>query len=209
MEPQQNTPPGWYPDPAGGPHYRHWDGMRWTPATGPATPSTRRRRRMGVIATLAAVAAVLIVAVVVFVESALGPSLGELTDAADKLRLPPGLTLVDETATGNRMCLEECVRLSRVYTSPSPAEATLKIVVTALEKAGYRCIIPSVSSVNRDWCVNFEVEFLSYWQRGTDRFTISIDVNPIPSTGASLELPDIPVDPAWQSSVGVSIPEYH
>jgi Protein of unknown function (DUF2510) len=71
MEPQPNPPPGWYPDPAGGPQPRYWDGMRWKPAR----PPKRSRRRMGVIATLAAVP---IVAVVVFVGSMLGPSLGEL-----------------------------------------------------------------------------------------------------------------------------------
>ena len=27
-------PPGWYPDPQGGPGRRYWDGARWTEHTG-------------------------------------------------------------------------------------------------------------------------------------------------------------------------------
>ena len=187
MMPQQNPPPGRYPDPARSP--------------------TRSRRRMGVIVAVAAVfiVAVCVIAPVVFVGSMLGPSLGELTDAADELKFPPELTLVHETSTGNRMCLDECVRLSRTYTSPFPAEATTKIVVTALEKAGYRCVIPPLTTVNCDWCGDLEVDVLSYWKRGTDSFTVSFDVHRIPSTWASTDLSGMPVDPAWQSYVGVYI----
>ena len=29
------VPPGWYPDPHGGPYSRWWDGGQWTDATGP------------------------------------------------------------------------------------------------------------------------------------------------------------------------------
>ncbi len=185
MVPQQNPPPGGYPD--------------------PAKPPTRSRRQMGVIVAVAAVfiVAVCVIAPVVFVGSMLGPSLGELTDAADGLKFPPELTLVHETSTGNRMCLDECVHLSRFYTSPFPGEATIKIVVTALEKAGYRCVIPPLTTVNRDWCGNFEVNVLSYWKRGTDSFTLSFDVHPIPGTWASTDLSGVPVDPASQSYVGV------
>jgi hypothetical protein len=137
----------------------------------------------------------------------LGASLGELNDAADKLAFPPELTLVDETSTGNRLCLEECVRLSRTYTSPFPDEATITIVVTTLEKAGYRCVVPPLATVNRDWCGNFEVDVLSHWQRGTDSMTISLVVHDIPSTWAATDLSGMTVDPAWQSYVDVYIPE--
>ena len=207
MEPQQYPPPGWYPDPAGGPHHRHWDGMRWTPATWPAsTPPNRNRRQVWVVAaTVATVAAVLIVAVIVSVRSMLGPALSELTDAADDLTFPPGVTLVDESSEGNRMCLDECVNLTRTYTSPHPAVATIQIVVTALEKAGYRCVKPQNSSVDRDWCGNLEVNVLSYWQRGTDGFTIGFVAHPIPSTWASEGLSEIHVDPDSQSYFQVDI----
>jgi uncharacterized Tic20 family protein len=32
--------PGWYPDPAGSPQQRYWDGERWTDALAGATPAT-------------------------------------------------------------------------------------------------------------------------------------------------------------------------
>ena len=190
MEPQPNPPPGWYPDPAGGPHHRYWDGMQWKPAS----PSTPSRRRMVVIATLAAV----LIAAVVLVDSALGPSLGDVTDEADKLTFPPGLTLVDEYSVGNQLCFDSCVELGRVYTSPSPAEVTLKIVVSALKKAGYRCVPTSR-------CANFERGFASLWQRGTDSLTTSIEVGPVPGDEAFNWLSDIPFDPAWRSYVVVSV----
>jgi hypothetical protein len=160
----------------------------------PPSPSTSSRRRMGVIATVAAV----LIAAVVFVNSALGPSLGDLTDEADKLTFPPGLTLVDDWSVGNRMCFDTCVELGRVYTSPSPAEATLKIVASALKKAGYRCV-----STSR--CRHFEGGFVSDWQRGTGSLTTSVEVGPVPGTEASSWLSDIPFDPAWRSYVVVSV----
>ena len=33
--------PGWYPDPAGGPGERWWDGIAWSGETRPASPLTR------------------------------------------------------------------------------------------------------------------------------------------------------------------------
>jgi host cell surface-exposed lipoprotein/uncharacterized protein DUF2510 len=33
-----SPPPGWYPDPSGGPSQRYWDGTRWTDAFQPAAP---------------------------------------------------------------------------------------------------------------------------------------------------------------------------
>ncbi len=191
MEPQQNPPPGWSPDPAGGPRLQ---------AT-PARPATRKRRRMWAYVVAAVLlVALCVIAPVVVVVSNLGPSLGGLTEAADEVTFPPDLTLVKETSTGNRICLEECVRLSRIYTSPLPHEATIKIVVTAMENAGYRCAIPSLASANRDWCGDFEYGVLSYWQRRTGGPVINFVVYPTPRAG-SIGLEGVALDPLWQSYV--------
>jgi len=117
--------------------------------------------------------------------------------------------LVDEDSTGNRMCLDDCVRLSRIYTSTFPDEATIRIVVTALEKAGYRCVIPEFGTANRDWCGQFVVKELSHWQRGSDGFRISFVVRRIPVlwNSASNPLSHLPIDPAWQSYVDVYVPD--
>lgn len=37
--PPSQPPPGWYPDPAGRPGYRWWDGSAWTESVSPATPA--------------------------------------------------------------------------------------------------------------------------------------------------------------------------
>src|SRR5258705_604540 len=96
MEPQQNPPPGWSPDPAGSP------GL---PAR-PARPPTRKRRMwVYVVAPAVLLVALCVIAPVVVVVSNLGPSLGELTEAADEVTFPPDLTFVKETSTGNRICL--------------------------------------------------------------------------------------------------------
>ncbi len=36
---QQQTPPGWYPDPSGGSGQRYWDGTQWTDQHQPAQPA--------------------------------------------------------------------------------------------------------------------------------------------------------------------------
>jgi len=36
--PPPTPPPGWYPDPSGGPGQRYWDGSKWTDVNVPSTP---------------------------------------------------------------------------------------------------------------------------------------------------------------------------
>jgi hypothetical protein len=36
-------PPGWYPDPSGGPDQRSWNGSSWAPTAPPAAPAKKKR----------------------------------------------------------------------------------------------------------------------------------------------------------------------
>jgi len=141
------------------------------------------------------------------VGSMLVPGRDELTDAVDKLAFPSELTMVDENSTGNRLCLEECVVLSRTYGSTLTGKATVEIAVAALEQAGYRCIDPSGTAEDRDWCGSLDVDALSYWQRATGGFVISLVVHRIPSTWAATDLSNVRVDPLWRSYAIVRLPE--
>ena len=139
MQPQEIRPPGWYPDPADSRQRRHWDGMRWGPVATPAGRPRRRLRWIWLAVVVAAIAGFCIVAPIVAVNSMLGPGSGELIAAANALAIPPELTLVDEHSTGNRLCMETCVTLSRRYSSPWPKEDTYRAFAAALTAAGYKC----------------------------------------------------------------------
>ena len=57
------TPPGWYPDPGGGPQQRYWDGAQWTDTLAPGgTPSPAAPGSTGwaVLAHLSALVALVV-----------------------------------------------------------------------------------------------------------------------------------------------------
>src|SRR5436189_1579731 len=138
MQPRQIHPPGWYPDPAHSQQRRYWDGVRWGPVV--MSAGRPRRRRWWIwLAVAVAIAGFCVVAPIVAVNSMLGRGSGELTAAANALAFPPELTLVDEYSTGNRLCMEECVTLSRRYSSPWPKEDTYRAFAAAFTAAGYQC----------------------------------------------------------------------
>src|SRR5262245_26149532 len=86
-------PAGWYPELSGRPRY--WDGTRWA-----APPPRRSNRAAGwIVAAVVAVVAVLATCAVLatgVVGDVLGPGQDEIRRAADDVRIPPQLTLVDE-----------------------------------------------------------------------------------------------------------------
>lgn len=56
-------PPGWHPDPQGGPHQRYWDGERWTEDIAPtaaAQPALSSAKQWAVIAHLSALIALVV-----------------------------------------------------------------------------------------------------------------------------------------------------
>jgi hypothetical protein len=79
------SPPGWYPDPGGGPApYRYWDGAAWTEHTGSdpaaaapdALSGVRPAQRRGLLAVVAVVLAVLVVVAVGVVRTERSPLTG-------------------------------------------------------------------------------------------------------------------------------------
>jgi Protein of unknown function (DUF2510) len=157
MEQDQHPPAGWYPDPAGGPGRRYWDGGQWTPATMPARRPSRRRRRAWL--TVAGFTAACLVASLIAFRSMLSPGRDELSATIDALALPSQFTVVDEQWTGNRVCLESCLSVIRRYSSPSSKEDTFRIFTAALQGAGYHCV---------SGCDGFDVtgaSLVSTWQR--------------------------------------------
>ena len=65
------TPPGWYPDPAGGSNQRYWDGKEWGPAApgGPpaAYPAPAKKRGRGRGCLYMVLGAILLVVIIVIV----------------------------------------------------------------------------------------------------------------------------------------------
>lgn len=65
--PAAGAPPGWYPDPAGAPLQRYFDGKQWTdqlapgPATPPASPPGPQGRKRGLVVLAGAVVAAMLV----------------------------------------------------------------------------------------------------------------------------------------------------
>jgi hypothetical protein len=203
MEPSPSHPPGWYPDPAGGPLHRYWDGVAWSPRLRSTRPPTGTRRWIWLAVALA-VPVILVAGVCV--ACALDPQMtpegcrNELTSAGNELTLPPELTLVNERWVAY-LGHFGCVALYRSYTSTFPITTTSQILVAALEKAGYRCVAPDEGRSDIDWCgfTDDRSGRVSYWQR-TDRLYIQFAVDPIESA-AGPDLASAPVNPAWQSFV--------
>jgi hypothetical protein len=86
------------------------------------------------------VLAVCVAVPVVWFEQNRGPSVGELRARVVELRLPADFVVIGEQSTGNELCMEECTRLTRRYSSPLSIDATQRIVDQALTAAGYACI---------------------------------------------------------------------
>jgi hypothetical protein len=159
-----------------------------------------------VLAVTAACVVACLVGAGIYVDSILAPGRGRLGERADDLKLPPDLVVAHESTTGNRICLEECVTLTRIYVSRLPAETTAKIVVTALGKAGYRCVIAQTTTTPSDGCRDRGADLQSDWTRETDGFHLSVHVHPIPGNWAYTMLSGISVDPACQSFVAMILP---
>src|SRR5262245_28616990 len=141
-DPGTSTP---MPDPADGEGRRDDDIDQREPPAPAATPAGRpSRARRWVWATLAVVAGLAVAGVVtgVWLVERSTPSAGEYGDAVDALALPPEFTLISETEYGNALCLDECLRLDRRYSSPSSLDDTFQIVYDALRAAGYQCESP-------------------------------------------------------------------
>ncbi len=143
MTQEQIPPAGWYPDPMGGSSQRYWDGTAWGVARTSADPAVRRRRRrrigwiVGAVVLLVAATCVT-VPVVIFTQTA-GPSSADLDAALGALVLPAEFHQLRDVQAGNRLCLDECPRAQRLYSSPLPPEATDQALMAALARAGYAC----------------------------------------------------------------------
>ena len=187
MQPRQVGPPGWYPDPADSRRRRYWDGVRWGPATMPAE-RPRRRRRWIWLTVVVAIAGLCVGAPIVVVSSMLGRGSGELTTAANGLALPPELTLVDEHAWGNRLCMEQCVSVFRRYSSPWSKEDTYRAFAVALTGAGSQCA---------SYCVGLGDDGygrVATWRR-PDGLTITVFVFSTVDPGGSTWSQVAPIDP--------------
>lgn len=173
MGPPRTSPPGG--SPAGA------DGRR--------TPS--RRRIWWLVAAVALVVGVCVAIGIVAFNDMVGPGLGDITAAADALAVPNDMTLVHESSTGNRLCLEECVQMERIYTSRSPHRTTFQVFAGVLSRSGYRC---------QSWCTEFD-EYgsrFSTWT-GPGGRTINLVVHPTTGAWADSDLEGIHIDPDSQS----------
>jgi hypothetical protein len=106
-------------------------------------PRPRYRHWWVIVLAALAVIAVLCTGASLYAYRALAPSSGgALRAGADKVVLPPDFILVGESSSGNALCLDECSRYQRSYsTSRSPRDAYM-VVTAALRKAGYQCVEP-------------------------------------------------------------------
>jgi hypothetical protein len=203
MQPPQQPPPGWYPDPAGGAQARYWDGTQWSmPTTAPVQTNRGRRRVRKIVVVVAIAFAVLCVAPCAFIASQLGPNERQLAALADELALPPDFTMVHETARGNQICLDQCLTLQRTYVTILSNDDTQQVMVGVLRDADYECVPPYISSVDRDWCGPFEPGILSYWRRD-DSYYISLNVGLRSDPSTPTVLRDVTVD--WQSYIDIDL----
>ena len=164
---QQLPPAGWYHDPAGR-GARYWTGTGWADAI--RAPVRRPGR------TPARIWLVVAVLVLVCVGSpCIGFGVtdsiqrGNLEKSLDSLAIPASMTLINQARSGNALCLEECNRLSRRYSSPLSKPDTFQIFAEALQRRGYHCT---------DWCTGTGEEGgsrISRWVRA-GRPTINLDV---------------------------------
>ncbi|GHJ44293.1 hypothetical protein Cs7R123_16350 [Catellatospora sp. TT07R-123] len=194
----QSSSPGWHPDPADSPHPR-------APWHEPAALPPRKRRPWLIAMIVAAVLGLCCIAPAVVFERSLGPSEAELAAAFDGVALPADVLLVKKTSSGNRLCLDDCVSLYRIYASAAPPPVLYDKITDTLRQAGYRCVPPAWQRPGVVWCGPFEPSHVSYWQRRDDQH-IMLAVNPLPPPGELHRLPsDVTADPAWQSFADVVV----
>jgi hypothetical protein len=106
--------------------------------------------------------------VVIIVLSACSSGGGELKKRLDALALPPEITLIEEKLSGNDQCLDECLNLTRLYSSSKTTTETYRIFTAALERVGYRC---------SDHC---EAHLVSVFKKGSSEPDISLIVFLLP-----------------------------
>ena len=157
------SPPGWYPDPAGGPRRRYWNGAHWDDQVAAPTPqpsrANQRWRRIGVgvVVGIGVVLAVLVVTPFVLHDF----EVRRFRATLDALTLPPQIRLVREDRGLVVNCLDTCAYPTRWYSTPWSRKQTYQIFAAALERQGYQCV---------KVCDGFDAvgrSYLTQWRRST------------------------------------------
>jgi hypothetical protein len=165
----KGVPPGWYPDPAGGPGRRFWDGARWAnqvavPTSHPSR-ANQRSRRIGLNIGLVVVGIVAVGVVAALAFLVVPPYVAHDSEVRHFRKTldamaPSQVRLVSEdTGAVLLQCFDTCSYPTRRYSTPWSRKQTYETFAAALERFGYRCV---------RWCDGFDEmgrSYLTRWQR--------------------------------------------
>jgi len=130
------------------------------------------------------------VGISLYVARSLGPSPSAMISQIDRLVLPDTITKVGTDVEGNRLCLDECLRITRGYLATISKVDTYQAFVTAFQRAGFTCV-DTCTIVGSTWQLtkNVRVTLLILDSaEAADQFYLTAPFAPAQTTFAQLAL---------------------